>query len=133
MKRTEEDRLYGEEFARRVRPYYERALATGQTADAFALRLGVKRGALQRYLRDSATPSLRSVVFAYREFGIAIPYDGIDVKAVAGRRARRKRTLSELQMKLPLTIEASEGEISVVIKKKAPQRYRLQLEIRKTV
>jgi hypothetical protein len=36
-------------------------------------------------------------------------------------------------MKLPLTIEASEGEISVVIKKKAPQRYRLQLEVRKTV
>lgn len=133
MKRTEEDRIYGEEFASRLKPHYERALERNQTADDFARRLGVKRGALQRYLLKSATPSLRSVVFAYREFGIAIPYDGIDVNAVAGKRARRRRTPSEMQMKLPLTIEASEGEISVVIKKKAPQRYRLQLEIRKTV
>jgi len=35
-------------------------------------------------------------------------------------------------MTLPLTIEAPEGEIEVVIKKKSAQSYRLQLQIRKT-
>ena len=110
MKRTEEDRIYGEEFAQRLRPHYERAIEREQTAEAFARRLGVRRGALQKYLLKSATPSLRSVVFAYREFGIAIPYGGIDVTTIVAKRSRGKPPRSEFQMNLPFTIEAPKGK-----------------------
>jgi len=127
MKRTDEDQQFGAEFARRLRPFYERALADGQTEKEFARRLGVDRGGLQRYLRTSAMPSFRTIVLAYREFGIVIPYSSTEsVPLVSGRGKRRRRT-SELQMDLPLTIEAPHGEISVVIKRKSPQRIRLQL------
>jgi transcriptional regulator with XRE-family HTH domain len=126
MKRTDEDQQFGAEFAKRLRPFYERALADGQTEKEFALRLGVDRGGLQRYLRTGAMPSFRTIVLAYREFGIAIPYAGTEPGRLTSGRAKRRKT-SELQMDLPLTIEAPHGEISVVIKRKSPQRIRLQL------
>jgi len=126
MKRTDEDQQFGAEFVKRLKPFYERALADGQTEKEFARRLGVDRGGLQRYLRTGAMPSFRTIVLAYREFGIAIPYAGTEpLRLVSGRAKRRK--MSELQMDLPLTIEAPQGEISVVIKRKSPQRIRLQL------
>jgi transcriptional regulator with XRE-family HTH domain len=127
MKRTEYDQQFGVEFAKRLRPLYQRALADGQTEKEFARRLGVDRGGLQRYLRTGAMPSFRTIVLAYREFGIAIPYASTgSVPLVSGRGKRRRKT-SELQMDLPLTIEAPQGEINVVIKRKSPQRIRLQL------
>jgi len=126
MKRTDEDQQFGAEFVKRLKPFYERAHADGQTEKEFARRLGVDRGGLQRYLRTGAMPSCRTIVLAYREFGIAIPYAGTEpLRLVSGRAKRRK--MSELQMDLPLTIEAPQGEISVVIKRKSPQRIRLQL------
>lgn len=126
MKRTDEDQQFGADFAIRLRPFYERALADGHTEKEFARRLGVDRGGLQRYLRTSAMPSFRTIVLAYREFGIAIPYAGTEpVRLISGRAKRRK--ISELQMDLPLTIEALQGEIDIVVKKKSPQRIRLQL------
>lgn len=127
MKRTEEDQEFGAEFARRLRPFYERALADGKTEKEFARRLGVDRGGLQRYLRASAMPSFRTVVLAYREFGIAIPYASIESGLLVSRKGKRRRKTSEFQMDLPFTIEAPQGEISVVIKRKSPQRIRLQL------
>lgn len=131
MKRTGEDKQFGVEFAKQLRPLYEGALATGQTEKDFARRLGVDRGGLQRYLRTNAMPSFRTIVMAYREFGIAIPYAGTSPIPVISGRARRRQRISELQMNLPLTIEATEGEISVVIKKKTPQRIRLQIRASK--
>jgi transcriptional regulator with XRE-family HTH domain len=127
MKRTDEDQQFGAEFAKRLRPFYERALADGKTEKEFARRLGVDRGGLQRYLRTSAMPSFRTIVLAYREFGIAIPYAGTESVPLVSGRGKRRRKTSELQMDLPLTIEAPQGEISVVIKRKSPQRIRLQL------
>jgi transcriptional regulator with XRE-family HTH domain len=132
MKRTEEDQQFGAEFAQRLNPLYEQALARGEKERAFARRLGVDRGALQRYLRKNAMPSLRTVVLAYREFGIIIPYAGVHTHALISKKGRRRKGASELQMDLPLTIEAPQGEINVVIKKKSAQRYRLQLHIRRT-
>jgi transcriptional regulator with XRE-family HTH domain len=127
MKRTDEDQQFGAEFAKRLRPFYKRALADGQTEKEFARRLGVDRGGLQRYLRTNAMPSFRTIVLAYRELGIAIPYASTESVALVSGRGKRRRTTSELQMDLPLTIEAPQGEISVVIKRKSPQRVRLQL------
>jgi transcriptional regulator with XRE-family HTH domain len=132
MKRTPDDQQFGEEFARQLQPHYDRALAAGETEKIFARRLGVDRGGLQRYLKKHATPSFRTIVCAYREFGIAIPYAGTVTAPLISRKGRRRRYSSDLQMTLPLTIEAPEGEIEVVIKKKSAQSYRLQLQIRKT-
>jgi len=127
MKRTDEDQQFGATFAKRLRPFYKRALAGGQTEKEFARRLGVNRGGLQRYLRIGAMPSFRTIVLAYREFGIAIPYANTESASLVSGRGRRRPKTSELQMDLPLTIEASQGEIDVVIKRKSPQRIRLQL------
>jgi transcriptional regulator with XRE-family HTH domain len=127
MKRTQDDQQFGAEFAKRLRPFYDKALAEGQTEKEFARRLGVDRGGLQRYLRTDAMPSFRTIVRAYREFRIAIPYANTESTSLVAGRGRRRLKTSELQMELPLTIEAPHGEISVVIKKKTAQRIRLQL------
>jgi len=127
MKRTDEDQQFGAEFAKRLRPLYAQALADGQTEKEFARRLGVDRGGLQRYLKKHAMPSFQTIVRAYREFGIAIPYAGTETGPLVSGKGRRRRKTSELQMDLPLTIEAPQGEIDVVIKKKSSQRIRLQL------
>src|SRR5216684_319633 len=111
MKRTEEDQQFGAEFAKRLQVFYERAIGAGETEKAFARRLGVDRGGLQRYLKKHAAPSLRTVVLAYREFGISIPYAGVDTAPFVSRKGKR-RGISELQMDLPLTIEAPQGEIN---------------------
>jgi transcriptional regulator with XRE-family HTH domain len=127
MKRTEDDQQFGAEFAKRLRPLYKKALADGQTEKEFARRLGVDRGGLQRYLRSGAMPSFRTIVLAHREFGIVVPYAGADSAPLVSGKARRRRKASDMQMDLPLTIEAPTGEISVIIKRKTPQRIRLQL------
>jgi len=132
VKRTEEDQQFGMEFAKRLRTFYDQAIADGGTEKAFAQRLGVDRGGLQRYLKKHATPSLRTAVSAFREFGINIPYAGCDTLALVSKKDRKRRRVPELQMDLPLTIEAPQGEIDVVIKRKSAQRYRLQLRVRKT-
>jgi transcriptional regulator with XRE-family HTH domain len=127
MKRTDEDQQFGSEFAKRLRPFYEKALADGQTEKEFARRLGVDRGGLQRYLRTSAMPSFSTIVRAYREFGIVVPYAGTESAPLVSGRSKRQRKTSGLQMNLPLTIEAPQGEIDVVIKRQSPQRIRLQV------
>ena len=131
MKRTDEDQQFGAEFAKRLRPFYDKALESGVTEKAFARRLGVDRGGLQRYLQKHAMPSHRTIVLAYREFGIAIPYAGIESRTLISSKGRKRGRVSELQMTLPLTIEAPQGEIDVRIKKSSSQRFRLQLQVRK--
>lgn len=128
MKRTEEDHEFGVEFAKQLKPFYDKALADGQTEKEFAKLIGVDRGGLQRYLKTNAMPSFRTIVLAYRKFGIAIPYAGTEAYPLISGRAKRRRKTSELQLDLPLTIEAPRGEISVVIKKQSPQRIRFQLK-----
>lgn len=127
MKRTDEDEEFGAEFAKQLRPFYKKALADGKTEKEFARRLGVDRGGLQRYLRTGAMPGFRTIVLAHREFGISIPYAGIESIPLVSGKGKRRRKTSALQMDLPLTIEALQGEIDIVVKKKSPQRIRLQL------
>ncbi|HTR66490.1 MAG TPA: hypothetical protein VMH85_12000 [Terriglobales bacterium] len=131
MKRTPEDEQFGQDFAQRLRPFYERAIASGETEQAFARRLGVNRGGLQKYLSKHATPSLRTLVYAYREFQITIPYAGMETSPLVARTGKKRRQASQLQMNLPLTIEAPHGEIDVTVKKKSAHRYKLQLRIRR--
>jgi transcriptional regulator with XRE-family HTH domain len=127
MKRTDDDQQFGAEFAKRLRPFYEKALADGQTEKDFSRRLGVDRGGLQRYLKRGAMPSFRTIVLAHREFGISIPYANTESLQLISGKSKRRRKASDLQMYLPLTIEAPQGEINIVIKKKSPQTIRLEL------
>src|SRR4051812_32869799 len=129
MKRTLDDQQFGEEFARRLRAYYERAKNSGETEQSFADRLGINRGGLQRYLRENATPSVRTLVHAFREFGICVPYAGMNTKPLVSRRAPR-RALPEFQMDLPLTIGVVGGEIDVVELKKRPQSYSIRFQVK---
>ena len=131
MKRTEEDKQFGADFAKRLKPFYDRSVPSELTEKEFARRLGVDRGGLQRYLRQHAMPSFRTIVLAYREFGISIPYSGVETQSLISRKSKRRKGASELQMDLPLTIEAPQGEIDIVVKKKTSQRFRLQLRVRK--
>src|SRR5580700_5982509 len=124
MKRTDDDHQFGAEFAKQLRPLYEKAVAKGQTEKEFARRLGVDRGGLQRYLKTGAMPSFRTIVLAHREFGIAIPYAGTDSVPLVSGMGKRRRKTSALQMDLPLTIEALQGEIDVFIKRKSPHKIR---------
>ena len=126
MKRTDEDKEFGVEFAKRLSPFYKKALDGGQTEKEFAKRLGVDRGGLQRYLTKHAMPSFQTIVRAYREFGIVIPYAGTETGPLVRGRGRRRKA-PELQMDLPLTIEAPLGEIDLVALRKTPQRIRFQL------
>jgi len=126
MKRTDEDKTFGGEFAKRLSPFYKKALESGQTEKEFAKRLGVGRGGLQRYLTKHAMPSFQTIVRAYREFGIVIPYAGTETGLLVRGKGRRRKA-PELQMDLPLTIEAPLGEIDLVALRKTPQRIRFQL------
>lgn len=72
-------------------------------------------------------PSFRTIVLAYREFGIVVPYATTDPGPLVSGKARRRRKASGIQMDLPLTIEAPSGEINVIIKRKTPHRIRLQV------
>lgn len=107
-------------------------MARNETEEAFAARLGVARGGLQSFLRKHSMPSLRTAVFAYREFGIVIPYAGISTQSILSKTRKGTRAPSEMQMTLPLTIETADGEINVVLKRKTTRRYRFQVRLRKT-
>ena len=131
MKRTLEDEQYGKDFAERLRPFYKSALAEGETESAFARRLGIDRGGLQRYLNKHATPSLRTAVLAFREFGIAIPYASVETKPLVSGVGTRKK-VTEMQMDLPLAIDTPQGEMDLVLTKKSAHGYRLRFRIKKT-
>jgi len=130
MKRTVEDQQYGLDFARAIEPHYQQAITSGESEKRFASRLGVDRGGLQRYLKKHATPSIRTLVFAYREFGIIVPYAATDIGVLVARRGKRVRR-TDLQMTLPLIVETPASEIDVVLKRKTPRRYRLEVSLKK--
>src|SRR5947209_18611190 len=110
MKRTEEDQQFGTEFAKRLKPFYEQALKSGDTETAFARRIGVDRGGLQRYLRQHAMPGFRTVVLAYKEFGISIQYGSVETHYLVSRKGKKRRQASEMQINLPPKIQAPQGE-----------------------
>lgn len=131
MKRTLEDQQFGEDFAEKLRPFYDRALAKGETEKSFARRIGVDRGGLQRYLRDKATPSVRTLVFAYREFRIVIPYAQIDTKALVRRRTPLRESSAQFQLDLPFSIGPVDADLDVIEMKKKPQSYEIKFQLRK--
>lgn len=136
MKQTEADRRFALEFGNKLTPLYERevkAMGALKSPADFAHCLGVSTGALQKYLRGQAMPSLRTVIKAYDEFGILIPYEGRNPSKIVQARGKKRATVPDIQMSLPLIIESPNSEISCELKKKAPGRFRIELQIKQAV
>jgi hypothetical protein len=87
----------------------------------FGKTLGVDRAALWKYLNSSKppTPSIRTVVLAFKNYRIAVRYDTVDTKGVLTK-GQHSRLVSEQQMELPFVIRA-EGPQNVGMKLE-PQR-----------
>jgi len=127
VKQTPEDLIFAKEFARRLRPKYAQARQQDpgkpkvQFDEEFAKTLGVDRAALWKYLNnpEPPTPSIRTVVLAFKNYEIAIRYEDIDTRQILMKR-RRPRHVSEQQMELPFFIRASGPHI--VGMKLEPQR-----------
>src|SRR5256885_4349246 len=98
MKQTSDDSIFAKEFARQLRPKYaeQRKKKPNEPKvkfdQEFAKSLGVDRAALWKYLnsKEPPTPSIRTIVLAYKEYRIAVRYGSVDTKTFLnkGRRAK---------------------------------------------
>src|SRR5580698_4990580 len=77
MKRTEERIADDDAFVRLFRPAlqhaYDEAKREKKSDQEFAESIGVDRPQMLRILEEGAMPSVRTVAFAYREYGISVP------------------------------------------------------------
>jgi len=132
MKQTQIDRAYALKFGRRLTPHYSRAVPARMSAAAFARLLGVTSGGLKKYLAGTSMPSLLTIVKAYREFRIAIPYDGFHV-VPAVRASKSKQSGTEFQMSLPFSISSPGAQMDLLIKKKDVSSCRFELRVKKAL
>jgi transcriptional regulator with XRE-family HTH domain len=134
MKRTPEDDVFVEEFARELRRAYEatREKDSGVTDEIFATSIGVKRPQLTKYLRGEAMPSLRTVALAYRTYGISVPYEQVPAKKLitVAKSRKGKFTQEPLQLVLPFTIRSHHyGECEVQLTPIRSKRYELRIRM----
>jgi hypothetical protein len=116
-KRTVDDDAFIGQFASALRREYEKAKRAGSSDQVFAESIGVERASLDRYLDGGSMPSVRTVAFAYREYGIAIPYDRVSLQGAVPRRGRTKKPAETLtQMVLPFTIHTEKAAARVDLK-----------------
>jgi transcriptional regulator with XRE-family HTH domain len=116
--RTVDDDAFTALFALALKSAYVKAKEKGVTDQQFAESIGVERPQLNRYLDGESMPSVRTVAFAYREYGIAIPYARVSLQAAIRKRASKKRPDLPAQMVLPFTIQTE----------KATTRFDLKLD-----
>jgi transcriptional regulator with XRE-family HTH domain len=129
MKRTPEDDAFAAEFGRELNLSYAASKSAGVTDQAFAKSIGVERAQLEKYLRGEAMPSVRTVVLAYRQYGIAITYERIPTTGALPKGSRRKRQSRETaQFLLPFTIR-SEGPERVGLKFRPVGTRKFALEV----
>ena len=116
MKRTVDDDAFVAQFAPALKRAYQKAKEEEMTDQAFAESIGVERAQLDRYLNGESMPSVRTVAFAYRGYGIAIPYNRISLQGAFPKRARRNKSEPLAQMVLPFTIQAEKAAARVDLK-----------------
>ena len=126
MKQNDDDLAFAREFALQLRPKYKEASKNARVDkpekgkvefdEEFAGSLDVSRAALWKYLHSPKppTPSIRTIVLAYKRYKIAVRYAGIETKEIL-RKGRRSRKTPEGQMDLPFSIRAS-GPDTVALK-----------------
>ncbi len=115
MKRTTADDAFIANFAPELKRKYEEAKQNGVTDQAFAESIGVERPQLDRYLDGQSMPSVRTVAFAYHEYNIAIPYQGISLQRALPK-SSKTRPRVPAQMVLPLTIETDKATARIDFK-----------------
>jgi len=128
MKRTAEDDAFASDFGRKLNLKYADAKRIGVSDQVFSRSIGVERAQLDRYLRGEAMPSLRTVVLAYREHGISVPYGSAKAyPAFSGRRTSNREPVTT-QLLLPFSIR-SEGTENVEVKFRPVGARKFQLEL----
>lgn len=116
MKRTGDDDAFVDQFAPALRREYEKAKREGMSDQVFAESIGVERPQLNRYLDGDSMPSVRTVAFAYRKYGIAIPYNRVSLRGALPIRGRKKKPEALAQMVLPFTIQTEKAAARVDLK-----------------
>jgi transcriptional regulator with XRE-family HTH domain len=135
VKQTSADREFARMFGEKLRPHYTRLVEKeGATMSAvqFAGLLGVSHGPLPKYLDGKSMPSLRTLVRAYDEFGIVVPYEGRSIAHLLRSTRGRKRKASADQLTPPLTITAEEPSVALEVAKKTAVGIKLELRFRKS-
>ena len=110
--RTTDDDAFVEQFAPALKRAYQKAKEKGVTDQTFAESIGVERPQLNRYLDGESMPSVRTVAFAHREYGIAIPYNRVSLQHALPKGGRRNMQLVT-EMVLPFTIQAEKAAAKV--------------------
>ena len=95
----------------------------------FAESIGVERPSLTRYLDGEAMPSVRTVAFAYREYGVAIPYNRVSLAKTLPKTGRKKKPQPLSQMVLPFIIQTKKTTAKVDLKLDpvSPRKFALRL------
>jgi transcriptional regulator with XRE-family HTH domain len=131
MKKTEEDRLFASRFAEVLQPFVSRDRDNGKSLAEIAAELGVTAAGLQKQLAGG-TPSIRTIVRAYKKYGVSVPYEDTEIaKAVSSKGRRRNGQAIERQFLLPFDIIAPAFSKALVLKRipQGVRRYRLQLTV----
>jgi transcriptional regulator with XRE-family HTH domain len=131
MKQTEEDRRFAKRFAEALLPHVTDERNKGKSLTQIAARLGVTAAGLQKQL-GGGTPSIRTIALAHARYGVAVPYEGIDIsKALSAKKKGKRERAAERQLVLPFEITAPTPSTELVLKllPHGVRRYRLQLTV----
>jgi transcriptional regulator with XRE-family HTH domain len=128
---TEEDRRFAKRFAQALLPHVTDERNEGKPLAQIAARLGVTAAGLQKQL-GGGTPSIRTIALAHATYGVAVPYEGIDIsKAVSLKKRGKRERVEERQLVPPFEITAPAPSTDLVLKllPHGVRRYRLQLTV----
>jgi transcriptional regulator with XRE-family HTH domain len=114
--RTTDDDAFVAQFAPALKRAYKKEKEKGTTDQVFAESIGVERPQLNRYLDGESMPSVRTVAFAHKEYGIAIPYNRVSLQDAIPKRGRKRKPEAPTQMVLPFTIQAEKTAAKVDLK-----------------
>src|SRR5689334_18861721 len=96
---------FAKTFGERLRPHYERAKRERKLT-LLAKTLGVTAPALDKYVKGVTMPGINTMVLAYRQLAIAVPFEGVDLAKLLHRRVGRKRPSSLSQLSFPFMLQA---------------------------
>src|ERR1700722_4406164 len=128
MKQTQEDRDFARKFSRALQPHVTGEQNQRRPLAGLPEKLGGTAAGLQKQLAGG-TPSIRTVAFAYVNYGVSVPYVDIEVtKAISAKRKTKRGQTLEQQLFLPLEITVPASSRGLVLKPvpKSVRRYRLQ-------
>lgn len=131
MKRqSAEDRRFAALFAEALRPHVSRAIVKGESMAKIGAKLGVTGPGLQKYLDGGTVPSIGTVVRAYLQYGVSVPYAGVAFGEP--RRSTRRRNVAEQQLFLPFEITSPipRSRAQLKLLPAGARRYRLQVSLR---